>query len=119
VVVGAIVVFVMMRGKEGGGEPGGTLSASEAVKQGDAAFKKHDYEKASELYEQAVAEGTTPPNRKKALEEAKGERVYKELKGAVAGDPDNAKALFDKCASEGTYWCTQAQTEFAEPVKTA
>jgi len=117
VVILAVVVIFMMKGRKEGGEGGGTMSASEAVKQGDAAFKKHEYEKATELYEQAVAEGTTPPNRKRALEEAKGERAYNQLKNAASGDPDKAKNLFDKCASESTFYCQKAQAEFAEPVK--
>jgi pSer/pThr/pTyr-binding forkhead associated (FHA) protein len=85
-VIGAIAVVMLMRGggRKEGGEGGGQLSSAEAVKQGDAAFKRHEYEKASELYEQAVAEGVTPPSRKRALEEAKGERVYNQLKDAVS-----------------------------------
>jgi pSer/pThr/pTyr-binding forkhead associated (FHA) protein len=117
VVAVVLVVILMGRKREGGGESGSELSASEAVKQGDAAFKKHEFEKANELYEQAVAQGVTPPNRKKAIDEAKGERTYKELKDAASGDPDKAKNLFDKCASESTHYCQQAQTEFAELVK--
>jgi pSer/pThr/pTyr-binding forkhead associated (FHA) protein len=119
VVILALVVIFLMKGRKEGAEGGGTISASEAVKQGDAAFKKHEYEKATELYEQAVAEGTTPPNRKRALEEAKGERAYNQLKNAAGGDPDKAKNLYDKCASESTFYCQKAQTEFAEPVKAA
>jgi pSer/pThr/pTyr-binding forkhead associated (FHA) protein len=119
VALGIVIVLLLRGGKGGENEPKDTskLSAAEAVKEGDAAFKRHEYEKASELYEQAIAEGTTPSNRKRALEEAKGERVYKDLKEAMSGDPDKAKSLFDKCASESTYWCQQAQTQVADQVK--
>jgi pSer/pThr/pTyr-binding forkhead associated (FHA) protein len=118
VVVGALVFFLTRGHKDEGGEQNpDKMSAAEAVKAGDAHFKKHEYAKANDMYEHAVAEGTTPPNRKRSLEEAKGENVYKELKEAVGGDPDKAKNLYDKCASESTHWCQQAQTEFAEPVK--
>jgi len=113
VAIGAVMFLRRGARKEGSGQ----LSAAEATREGDAAFKRHEYGKASELYEQAVAEGVTPPNRKRAIEEAKGERTYNQLRDAIAADPDKAKALFDKCASDSGHYCQKVQSEFADQVK--
>jgi pSer/pThr/pTyr-binding forkhead associated (FHA) protein len=120
VVIAAIVVVVLLMksGPKPDAEPGGNMSAGDAAKAGDAAFKKHEYLKANEFYEQAVAGGVTPPNRKKSLEEAKGESAYSEMESALsAGDVDKARAQFEKCP-EGMYWCQKAQ-EKGEAVKQA
>ena len=114
VVVLAVVAFLALgRGKKGeeGGEEGGA-----AVKAGDAAFKKKEFIKASDLYEKS---GEASPNKKRAVEEAKGEEFYNELKSAVeSGDGDKAKSIFEKCSSESTFYCQKAQ-EMADPVKAA
>jgi outer membrane protein assembly factor BamD (BamD/ComL family) len=95
------------------------LSAAEAIKAGDAAFKKHEYIKANEVYEQAIAQGTMPPNRKRAADEARGEEIHKELKAALeAGDGDKTKLLYEKCSTESTFFCQKAQ-EMADQVKAA
>ena len=119
VVVLAVVAFLVLgRGKRGdeGGEGEGGVSGSAAVKAGDAAFKKKEFIKASELYEKS---GETPPNKKRAAEEAKGEVLYKELKSAVeSGDGDKAKNIFEKCSAESTFYCQKAQ-EMGDQVKGA
>jgi len=118
-----VAVFLFTRGpkqgEEGEATPGAKLSAGQALKAGEAAFKKHEYIKANELYEQAIAQGSTPPNRKRAADEAKGEEIYKELKAALeAGDGDKAKLLYEKCSTESTFFCQKAQ-EAADQVKAA
>ena len=118
VLVLAVVAFLVLgRGKknEEGGEEGG-VSGSAALKAGDAAFKKKEFIKASELYEKS---GETSANRKRAVEEAKGQELYNELKSAVdSGEGDKAKNIFDKCSAESTYYCQKAQ-EMGDQVKGA
>ena len=118
VMVLAVVAFLVLgRGKRGeeGGDEGG-VSGSAAVKAGDAAFKKKEFIKASELYEKS---GESAPNKKRAAEEAKGEGLYQELKAAVeSGDGDKAKNIFEKCSAESTFYCQKAQ-EMGDQVKGA
>jgi hypothetical protein len=112
VVLAVVLIVVLGRGhKNENGEPTG----AEAVKQGDVLFKQHKYIAASEKYELA---GDAPaPNKKKAIEEAKGEEAYDSLKAALdSGDADKAKNLYEKCSSESTYYCQKAM-ELADPVK--
>jgi len=118
-----VIVFLFTRGpkpdEKGEVAPGAKLSAAEAIKVGDAAFKKHEYIKANEVYEQAIAQGAAPPNRKRAADEARGEEIYKELKAALeAGDGEKAKLLYEKCSTESTFFCQKAQ-EMADQVKAA
>ena len=114
VVLAVIAIVVLGRGKKGGeGEGGG-----ESVAAGDAAFKKHEYLKALDIYEKAEAAGEKVPNKKKAAEEAKGQEAYDEMKSAAeSGEGDKAKNLFEKCSAESTYWCQKAQADLADPVK--
>jgi hypothetical protein len=80
-------------------------------------FKQHRYLAASELYDKAGA--TAAANKTKASQEARGEEAYDAIKAATeAGDGDKARSLFDRCATETTYWCQKAQ-ELADPVKAA
>ncbi len=122
VLIAIIAVFAMRGGKKESGDEGGAvegnhLSADAATKQGDAHFKKHEYAKASELYEAAAAKGASPGNRKRAAEEAKGEETYSELESAVSGGNfDKAKSLIEKCSSETSHWCGKAG-EKADAVK--
>ena len=119
----AIVAFLATRvGKKESGEEGGpagesNLSADAATKQGDSHFKKHEYLKASELYEAAAAKGANPGNRKRAASEAKGEETYSELESAISGGNfDKAKTLVEKCSAETSHWCGKA-AEKADAVK--
>ncbi len=116
--IGVGLFFVL--GKKSGGEGDdsiGKLSGPRAVKKGDQAFKQHKYLAASDLYGEAIGQGESPPNRKKAEDEAKGEEAYNDLDGAViAGNFDKARTVFEKCSTESTYWCQKAQ-ERAEAVK--
>ncbi|MGZ6142710.1 MAG: hypothetical protein ACXWLM_05195, partial [Myxococcales bacterium] len=119
VVIGVVLFLVLGRHKGEEGGEGGEVSGSAAVAKGDAAFKKHEYIKANDLYEKAEASGEKAPNKKRAAEEAKGEEAYNAMKSAVdSGDGDKAKNLFEKCASESTFYCQKAQ-EMADPVKAA
>jgi pSer/pThr/pTyr-binding forkhead associated (FHA) protein len=116
VVVLGVVAFLVL-GRGGNKTESGEATGGEAVKQGDALFKQHKYGAALEKYELA---GNAPaPNKKKASDEARGEETYNALKSALeAGDGDRAKALFDKCSSESTFYCQKAQ-EMGEQVKAA
>jgi len=119
VVVLAVLAFLFLgKGKkQEGGEAGEGVSGAAAVQAGDAAFKKHQYIKANELYEKAEASGEKVPNKKRAAEEAKSEEQYNEMKAAVdSGDGDKAKNIFEKCGAESTFYCQKAQ-EMADPVK--
>jgi ABC transport system ATP-binding/permease protein len=105
-------------GKNGKSKSDNGPEGEDAVKAGDVQFKQHHYLEAQKLYEQA---GETPaPNKKRDADEARGEEEYQAVKAAVdSGDGDKAKALFEKCATESTYWCQKAQTDLADPVKSA
>ena len=105
-------------GKNGKSKSDSGPEGEDAVKAGDVQFKQHHYLEAQKLYEQA---GDTPaPNKKKITDEAHGEEEYQAIKSAVdGGDGDKAKALFEKCATESNYWCQKAQTDLADPVKSA
>ena len=122
VVVLLVVVFMITRGDHKGEDEGATsgaegLSAEAATRQGDGRFKKHEYIKAFELYEQALAKNGNPSNRKRAADEAKGEETHNEMEAAMsANDFDKAKTLSEKCATDSTYWCGKAQ-EKADAVK--
>jgi pSer/pThr/pTyr-binding forkhead associated (FHA) protein len=117
-IVGGVVVLavvaVIVLGRNRQAEPGHETGEN-AVKAGDALFKQHKYGAAVEKYELA---GDSPaPNKKKAIEESKGEDVYNSLKSAVdSGDGDKAKNLYERCSSESTYYCQKAM-ELADPVK--
>ena len=123
VVLLIVVVVLLTRGggrkseDEGATSAAEGLSAEAATKQGDVQFKKHEYIKALEFYEQAQAKNGNPSNRKRAAEEAKGQETYSELDSAIsAGEFDKAKTLSEKCATDSTYWCGKAQ-EKADAVK--
>ncbi len=121
VVLLAIIAVLALRGKKESGEDGASggsdLSADAATKQGDAHYKKHEFIKATELYEAAAAKGATPGNRKRAAEEAKGQETYNDLEGAISGGNfDRAKSLVEKCSTETSYWCGKAG-EKADAVK--
>ena len=121
VVIAVVAILVLGKGHKGeeAGEGGENVSGGAAVKAGDAAFKGHHYIKANELYEKAVASGESPSTKKRAAEEAKGEEAYNELKGALdSGDGDKAKAIFEKCQAESTFYCQKAQ-ELGDQVKGA
>ena len=114
----AVVAFVLVgRGKrsEDGGE--GDLSAAEAIKAGDREFKKHDYLKSLEYYDAAAAKGEKPANRARAQDEARAQEIDRDLDRAVASkDFDKARALYDKCSTETTFFCERVR-EKADPVK--
>lgn len=118
----AIVAFVATRGKKDAGEESGSggdsnLSADAATRQGDAHFKKHEYLKATELYDAAAAKGANPGNRKRAAAEGKGEETYGEIESAIAsGNFDKAKTLVEKCSAETSHWCGKA-SEKTDAVK--
>jgi len=106
-IVGAIVVIgvvaFLVIGKRGG-EAG---TGEDAVKQADALAKQHKYIAAMDMFEKA---GDAPtPTKKKISEESHGEETYNAMKEAVdSGDGDKARAQFEKCAAETTYWCGKA-----------
>ncbi|HEX4383340.1 MAG TPA: FHA domain-containing protein [Myxococcales bacterium] len=111
---GAFFLF----GKGGKSKSDGSPEGEDAVKAGDVLFKQHHYLEAQKLYDQA---GETPaPNKKRVADEARGEETYQSIKSAVdAGDGDKAKALFEKCATESTWWCQKSGSDLADPVKSA
>jgi len=116
VVLGGGAFFIF--GKGVGHKAGETPEGEDAVKAGDVMFKQHHYLEAQKMYEQA---GDTPAsNKKRAAEEAKGEAAYQAIKSAAdTGDGDRAKNLFEKCATESTYWCQKASTDLSDAVKAA
>jgi pSer/pThr/pTyr-binding forkhead associated (FHA) protein len=125
-IVGIVVAVLVLGGggtffalnKGGHGSKSETPEGEDAVKAGDVQFKQHHYLEAQKLYEQA---GDTPaPNKKRDLEEAKGEEAYQAIKSAAdGGDGDRAKNLFDKCATESSYWCQKATTDLSDAAKAA
>jgi len=110
-VAAALVAFLLFgrarRGDEGGE---GELSAAEATKAGDREFKKHDYLKAVEYYDAAAAKGEKPANRAKAQDEARAQEVDQGLDRAIAAKEfDKARALYEKCATETTWFCERVR----------
>ena len=88
----------------------GELSAGDSIKAGDRELKKHDFLKALEFYDAAVVKGETAPNRAKAQDEARAQEINRDLERAIAnGDFDKGRALYEKCASETTWFCQRAQ----------
>jgi pSer/pThr/pTyr-binding forkhead associated (FHA) protein len=118
VVVIAVAAFLLFaKGKRSDQLTEGELSGSESIKAGDREFKKHDFIKAVEYYDAAVVKGETPANRAKAQEEARAQEINRDLDRAIAiGDFDKARALYNKCAAETTWFCRQVQ-EKADTVK--
>ena len=109
-VVAVVAFLVLGRGKraEDGGE--GELSAAEAAKAGDRELKKHDYLKALEYYDAAAAKGEKPANRARAQDEARAQEVDQGLDRAIAAkDFDKARALYEKCATETTWFCERVR----------
>ena len=113
VVIAVIAVFFATRARKPVNPEDATGAA--AVAQGDLLFKQHKYIAALEMYEKA---GSAPaPNKKKAAEESAGEEAYNSLHSALgAGEGDKARNLFERCASESTWWCQKAQ-ELSDQVK--
>jgi pSer/pThr/pTyr-binding forkhead associated (FHA) protein/tetratricopeptide (TPR) repeat protein len=110
VVVAVVAFLVLGKGKraEDGGE--GELSAADATKAGDREFKKHDYLKALEYYDAAAAKGEKPANRPRAQDEARAQEVDQGLDRAIAAkDFDKARALYEKCATETTWFCERVR----------
>jgi len=105
VVVLAVVLFLVLGKKTS--KPG-EETGQDAVKAADVLAKQHKYTAALDKLEQA---GEAPaPNKKKIAEEARAEETYNSLKEAAdQGDGDKAKNLYEKCASESTYFCQKAQ----------
>jgi len=115
VAVVAALFFAKGRRAEENGE--GELSASEAIKAGDREYKKHDYLKALEYYDAAAAKGEKPPNRPRAQDEARAQEIDRDLDRALGlKDFDKARALYEKCATETTWFCERAR-EKADQVK--
>ncbi|MFL5311476.1 MAG: FHA domain-containing protein [Myxococcales bacterium] len=110
-VAAAVVAFVLVgkaRRADEGGE--GELSAAEATKAGDRELKKHDYLKAVEYYDAAAAKGDKPANRARAQDEARAQEVDQGLDKAIAAkDFDKARALYEKCATETTWFCERVR----------
>jgi len=110
-VAAALVAFLLLgkaRRADEGGE--GDLSAAEATKAGDREFKKHDYLKALEYYDAAAAKGEKPANRAKAQDEARAQEVDLALDKAIAAkDFDKARALYEKCSTETTWFCERVR----------
>jgi pSer/pThr/pTyr-binding forkhead associated (FHA) protein len=110
-IAAAVVAFLLFgrvrRGDEGGE---GELSAAEAARAGDREFKKHDYLKALEYYDAAAAKGEKPANRAKAQDEARAQEVDQALDRAIAAkDFDKARALYERCATETTWFCERVR----------
>jgi pSer/pThr/pTyr-binding forkhead associated (FHA) protein len=110
-VAAAVVAFLLVgkaRRADEGGE--GDLSAAEAAKAGDRELKKHDYLKALEYYDAAAAKGEKPANRAKAQDEARAQEVDQGLDKALAAkDFDKARALYEKCSTETTWFCERVR----------
>ncbi|HWE23839.1 MAG TPA: FHA domain-containing protein [Myxococcales bacterium] len=116
IATGAIVAAALAgvvffgKGKRADQVTEGELSGAESVRAGDREFKKHDFIKALEYYDAAVVKGETPANRAAAQDEARAQEIGRALDRAIAaGDFDKARALYDKCAGEMTWYCRQVQ----------
>jgi pSer/pThr/pTyr-binding forkhead associated (FHA) protein len=117
VVAAAAAFLIFTKMKRGDQLTEGELSGAESVKAGDREFKKHDFIKALEYYDAAVVKGETPANRVTAQEEARAQEISRALDRAIAtNDFDKARALYDKCVAETTWYCRQVQ-EKGELVK--
>jgi ABC transport system ATP-binding/permease protein len=115
VAVVAALFYARGRRAEENGE--GELSAAEAIKAGDREYKKHDYLRALEYYDAAAAKGEKPPNRPRAQDEARAQEIDRDLERAIGlKDFDKARALYEKCATEATWFCERAR-EKADQVK--
>ncbi|HYV66632.1 MAG TPA: FHA domain-containing protein [Myxococcales bacterium] len=110
-VVAVVVAFLLVgrpKKVDENGEP--ELSAGEAIKAGDREFKKHEYLKALEYYDAAAAKGEKPANRAKAQEEARAQEIDQGLDKAIAAkDFDKARALYERCATETTWFCEKVR----------
>src|SRR5712692_11836656 len=110
VVVAVVAFLVMGKGKRAADGGEGELSRADATKAGDREFKKHDYLKALEYYDAAAAKGAKPANRAKAQDEARAQEVDLALDKAIAAkDFDKARALYEKCATETTWFCERVR----------
>jgi len=109
--VAAVVAFLLVGRQKRVDENGeAELSASEAIKAGDREFKKHEYLKAVEYYDAAAAKGEKPANRSRAQDEARAQEVDQALDKAIAAkDFDKARALYEKCATETTWFCEKVR----------
>jgi ABC transport system ATP-binding/permease protein len=104
VVVAGAGAFLLLRSR------GPSAAVREALLQGDNAFKRHDYLRAMEFYEEAATNGETSPNMRKAADEAKGQEISQQLDRAIASNEfDRARIVLEKCANDSTYWCRKAQ----------
>jgi ABC transport system ATP-binding/permease protein len=110
-VVAAVVAFLLVGKPKRVDENGeAELSAGEAIKAGDREFKKHEYLKALEYYDAAAAKGEKPANRAKAQEEARAQEIDQGLDKAIAAkDFDKARALYERCATETTWFCERVR----------
>jgi pSer/pThr/pTyr-binding forkhead associated (FHA) protein len=119
-VVGLVVLVAgggyLMLGKSMSRKANEQPEGEEAVRLGDAQLKQHHYREALRLYEEA---GDAPtPNKKRATDEARGEEAYQGLHSALdTGDADRAKNLYDRCATDSTYWCQKATAELGDQVR--
>jgi pSer/pThr/pTyr-binding forkhead associated (FHA) protein len=103
-IVGGGAAFLLLRNR------GPSAAVREALQQGDAAFKRHDYLAAMELYEEAATNGEQSPNMRKAAEEAKAQETSRQLDKAIAAnDFERARIVAEKCASDSSYWCRKVQ----------
>jgi ABC transport system ATP-binding/permease protein len=98
-------------------DEGGEMSAEAAVKAGDLLYRRKDFLKALEFYEQARSKGESPPNFNRASEEARAQQIDQDLERAIAvGDFDKAKAFLERCADETTFYCRKSR-EKADQVR--
>ena len=108
--VALIAALFFAKGRRADENGEGELSASEAIKAGDREYKKHDYLKAVEYYDAAAAKGEKPPNRPRAQDEARAQEIDRDLDRAIGlKDFDKARALYEKCATETTWFCERVR----------
>jgi pSer/pThr/pTyr-binding forkhead associated (FHA) protein len=121
-VLGFVVVIAggayLVLGKSASRRASEQPEGEDAVRLGDAQLKQHHYREALRLYDEA---GDSPtPNKKRAADEARGEEAYQGLRSALdTGDADRARNLYDRCATESTYWCQKATAELGDQVRSA
>ena len=105
-----LATLFMTKARRGEQLTEGELSAGESIKAGDRELKKHDFLKALDFYDAAVVKGETAPNRAKAQDEARAQELNRDLDRAIAnGDFDKGRAIYEKCASETTWFCQRVQ----------